>query len=397
MDRIRVLEIIHGFAVEGPLGGIERFGIELARALNGSHVEPILCGLWRFRTPYEGQWVARLREEGIDAFFAADWDEAHPYRSFWRAWQGIRRHLAGQRVHLVHSHCQFGDVLALLVAPSFHAQALVRTVHNEREWARRPARRLLFSQGLYPLLFHLEIGISQQVTANLQRRPLARLLKRSSVCLYNAVNLERFSSAASQQNRERKRRELGLPCEVPIIGTIGRLTQQKGYAILLEAVALVVAEIPTVHCLIIGEGELSNELQERSRQLGVDSVVHFLGRRPDVEDLLATMDLFVSSSLWEGLPTVILESMAARIPVVATDVSGSRELVQEGVTGLLVPVADVPALARAIIRLLHERELAMAMAERAWERINEFSITKVAQQHETLYHHLLSLSNPKGV
>lgn len=397
MDRARVLEIIHGFAVEGPLGGIERFGIELARAIDRSRIEPILCGLWRYHTPYEEQTVARLREEGIDAFFAADWDGTHPYRSFWRAWRGTRRYLASQRVHLIHSHCQFGDGMALLMARSLRARAILRTVHNEREWTKRPGRRLLLTHVLYPLLFHLEIGISQQVTANLERRPLARLLKRSSACLYNAVELERFSATAIQHSRERKRRELGLPSGAPVIGTVGRLTLQKGYAVLIKAVAQLLAEIPSVHCLIIGEGELHDELQELSRQLGIAESVHFTGRRPDVEELLAAMDLFVSSSLWEGLPTVILESMAARVPIVATNVSGSRELVQDGVTGLLVPAGDAYALTRAMVRMLRDRALAVVMADQAWERVQDFSITEVAKQHTELYFRLLNPSNPKGV
>lgn len=389
MARMRVLQIIHGFAVEGPLGGIERFGIELVRALDRAYVEPILCGLWRYQTPGEERWMARLREEGIHAFLAADWDDAHPYYGFLRAWRGTLRHLAGRRVHLIHSHCEFGDGIALLVARPLGAQALLRTVHNEREWPRRPSRRLLLTNLLYPLLFHLEIGISQKVTDNLQRRPLARALGRRSICLYNAIDLTRFPASPDQSLRQRKRQELGLPVDAPLIGSIGRLTPQKGYSILLDAAALVLAQLPAARFLVVGEGELAGELQAQAQRLDIAHALRFTGRRRDIEELLATMDLFASSSLWEGLPTVILESMAARIPVVATDVSGTRELVTDGITGLLVPPGEPRALADAIVQLLQHRELASSIAENAYGRVQNFSIESVAERYLEVYQRLL--------
>jgi glycosyltransferase involved in cell wall biosynthesis len=383
--RIQVLEIIQGFAVEGPLGGIERFGIELVRALDRTPIEPILCGLWRYGTPHEEPRLARLREEGLRAFFAADWDEAHPYDSFLRARRGILQQLDGRSVHLIHSHCQFGDGLALLVARSLHAQALLRTVHNEREWPNRPGRRLFLTNLVFPLLFQREIGVSQKVVSNLDHRLIARLSGRKGLCMYNAVNLERFSVRPDASILARKRQELGLPEEAIIVGTIGRLTQQKGYSILLEAADLVLREMPAVHVVIIGEGELKDSLKELAGQLGIARSVHFTGPRNDIEELLAIMDLFASSSLWEGLPTVILESMAAQVPVVATDVSGTRELVQDEVTGLLVPAGNPALLARAIVRALRQRELTTAMVEQACSRAQDFSIAEVAKQHVKTY------------
>jgi glycosyltransferase involved in cell wall biosynthesis len=392
MERIRVLQLINGFAIEGPLGGIERFGIELVRALDSRKVEPILCGLWRFGTAHEEGRVRKLQEEGIRAFFAADWEEEHPYRSFLRAWRGMTQQLAGERVHLIHSHCQFGDGLALLGARLLRAEALLRTVHNEREWPRRPGRRLLLTNVLYPVVFRLEIGVSRKVTSNLDHRPLARLLGRESACIYNAINLERFSVPAGENLRARKRRTLGLPAEAPVVGTIGRLTHQKGYTILLEAAALVTSEMPSVRFVIIGEGELEDNLKMLARQLGVAHAVHFTGPRHDIEELLSAMDVFASSSLWEGLPTVILEGMASRIPVVATDVSGTRELVHDGVTGLLVAPGDASQLAQAVLRVLREPELAETMVERAHERAQDFSITRVAKQHLEAYRPLVSFT-----
>ncbi len=390
VQRVSVLVLTSGFAVDSLPGGVGQFAIELARALDRTQFEPILGGLWRHHTPGEEQWLARLQQEGIHAFLAADWEETHPYHSFLRACRGILRHLSRQKVQLIHSHSQFADGLALLLARPLHAQAILRTVHNEREWPRRPLRRLFLANLIFPLVLPLEIGISQQVTDNLNQRPVARLLGRKSICIYNALDLDRFDTSPDAGIREVLRTELGLPLEAPVCITVGRLAPQKGYPILLEAAALVLAEIPSAHFLVVGGGELEPELKEMAKQLGIDRSVHFVGIRPDVENLLAAADLFVSSSQWEGLPTVILESMAAHIPVVATDVSGTREIVQDGVTGLLVPPQDPPALAQAIATMIRDQNRATKMGERAYHRVHEFSITKVAAQHMEVYRHLLN-------
>jgi glycosyltransferase involved in cell wall biosynthesis len=390
MTPIRVLEIVAGFAVEGPLGGIERFGIELCRALDRRQVEPILCGLWRFGTPYEEQWQVDLQREGIHAFLAAARDQAHPYRGFVHSWQGIRRELAGQRVDIVHSHSEFGDGIALLLARSLGTRRLVRTVHNELEWPKRPGRRLFLTNLLYPLLFQCEIGISRQAADNLDRRWLARRLGKHSPCIYNAIDLRRFASPVRPSAREARRAELGVSPDEPLLGTVGRLTAQKGYGILLEAMSLVLPQVPAARLVIVGDGELVHDLRDRAVELGLEQAVRFTGPRQDVEELLSAMDVFVSSSLWEGLPTVILESMAAGVPVVATDVSGSRELVRDGSTGLLVPPGNAGALAEGIVQLLQDRKQGEELAMRARQEVRRFSMTSVAQEHLHLYQSLLA-------
>ena len=391
---MRVLEIISGFAIEGPLGGIERFGMELVQALDGRQVTPLLCGMWAYGTPYEQGWLERVQAKGIAAFIAADWDDASPYHSFRRAYHGTRAQLAGQKVDIIHSHCQFGDVLAWWLKRPLHARALVRTVHNEREWPRRPERRLLLTKGLFPWLFEAELGVAQQVVDNLDGRPIARLLGKRAIRAYNALNVARFAAVPTPEAIATTKASLGLPPEAVVLGSIGRLTEQKGFGILLEAAVHLRPTHPHTHWLIVGDGPLAEPLRQQAAELGVADVVHFLGPRPDVEALLPTFDAFVSSSLWEGLPTVILESMAADVPVVATPVSGTMELVVEGQTGVLAHTRDGAGLAAAVARLLAmptaERGQMCAMA--AQFVIERFSITAVARQHEAIYEGLLKES-----
>jgi glycosyltransferase involved in cell wall biosynthesis len=388
---IPVLEIISGFAIEGPLGGIERFGIELVQALDKAAVAPILCGMWAYDTPYEQGWLTKVVQQGIPAFIAADWQEDSPYRSFVAAYRGARQALAGQQVAIIHSHCQFGDMLAWWLKRPLGAQVLVRTVHNEREWPRRPERRLLLTNGLFPWLFTAELGVGQQVVQNLDARPVARLLGKKGVLAYNALNVSRFTTPPAPVEIARVRTELGLPDTAVVFATIGRLTEQKGYAILLQAIAQLRPQLPHVHWLIIGDGPLASQLQQNATELGVADVVHFLGARPDIDLLLQICHLFVSSSLWEGLPTVILESMAAGVPVVATAVAGTKEIIHDQQTGILAPPGSAPDLAQAILRWL-------ALPPTTQQKIREtaqqfvkakFSITAVGKQHQTLYQTLI--------
>ncbi|MEZ4675708.1 MAG: glycosyltransferase [Caldilineaceae bacterium] len=388
MKPIRVLQIIAGFAVEGPLGGIERFGIELARQLQRRGFDPILCGLWDFRTPFDQQWVERLNAEGITAFTAAPKDDDAPYRNYRDLLQGILRQ-SPRPVDIIHSHSEFGDVAALLLRRRLEARALVRTVHNEREWRKRPLRRLLLTNLLYPLFYDQELGVAQQVVDNLNRRVVARGLGRTAGRMYNALNFDRFTAVTV--DRAAKRVALGLPAVGPIIGSVGRLTEQKGYHLLLEAVPQVLAHHPAAHFVLVGSGDQSAALVEQAHRLQIAAHVHFTGARGDIEELFGLFDLFVSSSLWEGLPTVILESMAAGVPVVATTVSGSSEQVIDGVTGRLVTPGDPVALAEGMIDLLGDPAKAAQLSAAARPfAMARFSIQAVAEAHVQLYHRLIA-------
>ncbi len=386
---ITVLQIISGFAVEGPLGGIERFGMSLSKNLLDLSVTPILCGLWAYDTPYEREWVKSMRQLGIRAFIAAAWDENAPYKSFRQAIRGIRNEELS-RVDIIHSHTQFGDLASLYFKRSLGARRIIRTVHNEKEWGKRPLRRLLFTNLAYPLLFDAELGVAQQVVDKLDQRPLSRLTGRKAGLYHNALEIEHFAEPVTP--RADILSGLGLDPDALIVGSIGRLVEQKGHSYLLQAVPHVLKVVPQARFLIIGAGELREELAVEAGHLGIQSKVIFTGPRQDVASLLNSMDLFVNPSLWEGLPTVVMESMAARVPVLATNVPGIDELIEPRVSGQLVPPGNPLALAQGMIEMLvMAPELKQLMTGQAYERvISSFSIKTVARQHQKLYTDLLA-------
>jgi glycosyltransferase involved in cell wall biosynthesis len=329
--------------------------------------------------------MRQLNAAGVEAFMAADWDSNRPFHSFWTAFQGMRSVLSRKPAQILHSHSEFGDVAALLLKASAKPPIVVRTVHNGHryEWRKRPLRRLLLTNLLYPLAFTAEIGVNPNIVDNLNRRWIARILGRRAIYVPNAIDLDRF--ADMKVDPIEKRHTLCLPPDAFVVGTAGRLAEGKGLYSLLEAAAIVSRELPQVYFVLIGDGELTSSLRELAHQLQIADRVVFAGPRSDVEELLACLDLFVSSSLWEGLSTVILESMASGIPVVATEIPGNQAIIQDRVNGSLVPPNDPEALASAIINALRKPSLRNQYAYRALRSIEAFSINDVAVEHEALY------------
>jgi glycosyltransferase involved in cell wall biosynthesis len=359
--------------------------LELSQRLDPERFEVSVCGLWDTGTPFEHERIATLTERGIHAFTAANWDESKPYGSFVRAYHSLRAVLRAQPVSILHSHSEFADMAALLLKTLPKRPAILRTMHNgyRLEWKKRPLRRWLFSYFLYPLNFDLEIGVSQSIVDNLNHRLLARLLGRTARRVYNGIDLQRFSTAHSKSNK--KLQILGIPPEARVIGSIGRLAEEKGYLFLLDAFARVLKLHPEAYLLLVGDGPLDTKLRAYADIMGIASHVVFAGSQGNIETIFASLDLFVSSSLWEGLSTVILESMAAGTPVVATNIAGTREIVQDNQNGWLVPAANPIALADAIIDALVNQTAREAFAGRAREDVQAFSIEAIVAEHEQIY------------
>ncbi len=149
-------------------------------------------------------------------------------------------------------------------------------------------------------------------------------------------------------------------------------------------------KFPTTVFQIIGDGELRQSLEQRSRTLGIENNVQFLGTRPDVPELLAHMDVFVLPSLWEGMPIVILEAMAARKPIVASDVDGVSEIVVNKRDGILVPPRNPKELAQAISLILTDRGLAECLGQRGFDKVvSQFDIETTVSRTQELYDSVL--------
>jgi glycosyltransferase involved in cell wall biosynthesis len=175
------------------------------------------------------------------------------------------------------------------------------------------------------------------------------------------------------------------------IGFVGRLSEEKGIHTLIRAMVIIREKLPEATLIIVGTGPLEDELKHMVENLHLDSHVNFVGYRENVFEVLKHLDLFVLPSRTEGCPIVVLEAMAMRLPVVATRVGGTPELIDEGESGLLVPQSDPEKLAEAILKILLDKEIGHKMGNRGGEMaFNKFHPSKFVDQLERLYGRLYS-------
>jgi len=207
--------------------------------------------------------------------------------------------------------------------------------------------------------------------------------------IWNGAPLAEFAPVAAEVALA-TRRELGLPAAAPVVGSIGRLSEQKGHRYLLDAAARVLALRKDARFLIVGDGDQMEPLRRQAHALGIASSVVFAGHRTDVRALLGALDVFCISSTYEGTPLALFEAMAAGKAIVSTAVDGCREVLEDGGTGLLVPPRDPDALSVALRRCLDDAELRASLARRARESSARYDIDACVAQMQDLYDEILA-------
>jgi glycosyltransferase involved in cell wall biosynthesis len=198
----------------------------------------------------------------------------------------------------------------------------------------------------------------------------------------NGVDIKRYQKPV---DKAAVRQKLGLSQQSRLIAVVGTFKRQKGHRYLIEAAPPLAAAFPDLHIILIGDGDLRAELEAQTRSLGLEQRIHFLGNRYDVPDLLGASEYFVLPSLWEGLPMALIEAMASGLPIVASDVSGTAQVMIHGETGLIVPPGDTQKLQAAIYDLLTNSDQAQAMGQAARRHIEGFSAKRQAKEHVALY------------
>ncbi|TWT57060.1 Alpha-D-kanosaminyltransferase [Thalassoglobus neptunius] len=187
------------------------------------------------------------------------------------------------------------------------------------------------------------------------------------------------------------REEFGIAPEAPIVLAAGRLHPQKGFPDLLEAFRTVRETHSDVHLIIAGEGPQRQELEAQIRHLKLDGSVTLAGFRSDLTTLMQQADLFVLSSLWEGMPNVVLQAMECGLPVVATEVEGVPDVIESNLTGILVPIGAAPEIAGACLQILTDPELGRQLGSNAQNLVRKnFTWKRTASLYEQLYGRLLS-------
>ena len=206
--------------------------------------------------------------------------------------------------------------------------------------------------------------------------------------IYNGLDLSEYQQTFKNKSL---RKELGLVNGTLLVGLIANFNFEiKGHIYFLGSAKKILEKVPNAKFVLVGDGPLRPRYQEVARELNLNNNVYFLGKRTDVPAIISNLDVSVLSSTNEGFSNVIMESMAAGKPVVATNVGGSREMVTDGVTGYLVPPADSQSMANAVINLLQSSDKAKAMGAAGEKLVLEkFTIERMVKSYESLYKSLI--------
>lgn len=358
--RIRVWYLIGELRV----GGTERTLVDLISGLDRDEFDPTV---WTIAEP--GPLASEVPDDvSIRSLGASNkLDGRAPLR--------FVRELRDNRPDVLQSFLYFDNVLARLAGATSPETTVVTGVREVPESMPR----------LRDIVDRLTLPLSDSIISN-SRAGAEWVIDRGADpgivdVIYNGRDVGRYDVPLPDGFRE----SLDIP-PGPVVGTVGRLVERKGHYDLLDAWPTVLEDYPNGQLVLVGDGPEREGLEDHAGGLGVESSVHLVGRRDDIPELLALVDVFAFPSHYEGLPGALLEAMCAGLPIVTTPVDGNSELVTDGEHGLYVPVKNPDALAGTLKELLDDSELALRLSEAARARAREqFSLDSMVEQFEDLY------------
>jgi glycosyltransferase involved in cell wall biosynthesis len=370
MTRPTVLHLIDCLFI----GGGEMQMADLLRRIDREKFRPLVGCLRK-----QGQLVSVLEEAGLPVVeFPVRGKLFYP-RSI-REILRLARFMRREGVQIVQTQDLYSHLVGVPAASIARVPIVITNRldlgHTMKRWHRWALKRLSF--GITRVMANSE-GVRTMLT------DVEKIDPERIELIYNGVHLDLFQIAP----KERGPVPLA-PGDRPIV-VVANLWPVKGHEILFEAAVRVTACYPTAKFVLVGTGTARRAvLEARARALAIDKQILFLGPRQDVPEILSQMEISVLPSLAEGFSNAILESMAAGLPMVATDVGGNREAIVEGETGFLVPPRDPETLADRILRLLGDRTLARRMGRAGRQRIETtFSLERMVSETERFYERLL--------
>src|SRR5579884_214065 len=367
---LTICQVLHSLQV----GGAEVLAARLARQLGRSYRFVFAC------LDELGSLGQELRGEGFAVHVfkrRAGLDWKCPWRLASFLWQ--------EGVDLVHAH-QYTPFFYALAARRLYRRPPVLFTEHGRHHPDYPRRKRMLANRLLLEKRDRVVGVGQAV-----RRALVHnegIPDRRVGVIYNGIDIAPFSK--SRPDRLSVRREIGVGADDLVLLQVARLNYLKDHATALRTVSKLRQERPDVRLVLVGEGEERGSIQELIQRLDLSANVRLLGLRTDVNRMLAAADVFLLSSISEGIPLTLIEAMAAGVPVVSTNVGGVPEVIEDSQTGLLAPAGDDAALAGHVLRLMRNPQWRGEIVRRAQKRAQQiFSEEQMHQSYQKLYQEML--------
>lgn len=370
--KTKIIWLIDGL---GP-GGAEQLMITLLSCFDTERYEMRVCAL---QDRGSNIITHRLEQLGIPVDFVYIKHLRDPLNIF-----RILAYLQKHKPNVVHTQLEFSDTLGNIAAKLLGIPS-VSTVHTIETQAIRT--RAFWRQQIR--FFALRsfctrvIAVSDKTrTHHIQH---GKFSPNKIITMYNGIDLEKFQ-VVNSLNTKKTRQALNLPDKGTIICTVAVLREQKGIQFMIDALPIILEQFPDVNYLVVGDGQYGIRLKSLAVSRGVEERVVFAGHRTDIPEILMLSDVFVLPTLGDALPTVLIEAMAAKKPIIASDVGGVPEIITDEVTGLLIPPANPSNLATACLEILKNENLAKKLTQNAYKSVQQkFNVLSQVKQLSDLY------------
>lgn len=363
----------------GQLGraGAERQLYELVKGINKEIFEPIVISLSQ-----NGYWTKEIKNLKIRVIEI----QRRKNKELARLYKLIKL-LQVTRPEIVHTYAYSANYYGRIAAIISGVPIIISSERNSVDIGTYKTRNQIYIDRLLSFFTHGIICNSYNASESLGNK--YSFNKRKVFTVHNGINFADFS------NRTKKfvPKKLGYK----VVGTVGRLYPQKNHKLFLDISKIILDEYreKNVKFEIVGDGPLENELKNYSLELGIQDSVVFSGVREDIPNVLKGFDVFLMTSLYEGISNAIIEAMVMGLPVVVTDVGGNRELVIDDMTGFVCPSNDSKALAEKVLRLLNNGKVAVRMGNNGKKKIlEEFNSEKMVRKTEEIYLKLFAPQKP---
>ena len=378
-NKIKILHVITHL----PIGGAQDNTLYTVELLDKEKYDISLC------CNLDGELVERAKKVEAVKLFDIPFlcREVSPYRDI-RAFLSLYKLFKKEDFTIIHTHSSKAGLLARLAAVLNKTPIVIHTIHG---FAFNDFMNM-FKKNFFIYLEKLLAKWTDVLitVSNLNKKKIIDLNiahENKIKNIYSGIDLSLFTNKRNDDFRK----ELNLENDHLLLGSVGRLSDQKDPITMIEAFGIISKPFPNAHLALVGDGELKGKILEKIDKLKLNGKVHLIGNKNNPWSVYHSMDLFIMSSIYEGLGRSITEALSCGVPVVCTDVEGVPEIVRDNITGILVPPKDANKLADGIIRTLNDMDTAKKMAEEGRRFVKDnFDVNKMVNDIDSLYNTLTS-------